>query len=181
MGKPCGFSLGGDGLLSADQQPEWIAAGAWVPLSTNTYINRVDKEYTVGDDTAIKCIRYDKGTDDQWHVVTKPAINWSSGQVKFLVDYIIEDEIGTPGTVVWQLGVEYYNNNFDLDTITYQTISITDNVPDANIPKYRITSESSALAVTGGTSAGSLQLRLKRGNDTESDAVYFVGLRLAFV
>ena len=180
-GAPRGWPDNSDDNVSANQQPQWIPAGAWEPLSTNTISAAAPLEFTTGDDAAITCLQYNFGTSDSWFFVTAPPVNWTGSKVKFIAHYIVDDEIGTPGTVIWQLGADRYTNNFDLDTISFSTVNLTDTLPDANIPKYRITAESSELTVTGATATEAIQLRLKRGTDTESDPVYFVGLKLLFV
>jgi len=172
---------GTGGNVDADQQPQWIPAGAWEPLSTNTISEAAPLEFTVGADAAITAIEFPFGTSDEWFFITVPPVNWTGSIVQFIPHYIIEDEIGTPGTVIWTLGGERYTNNFDLDTIAYNTVNLTDTLPDANIPKYRIPAKSGNLTITGATADEALQLRLTRGTDTESDPAYFVGMKLLFV
>lgn len=163
-------------------QPQWIPAGAFTPLSGNTNTTFNQEEFTVADDIRITTIEFLFGTTDKWFVVTKPPVNWTSAQIKFIADYIVTAAIApAAGTVVWTLGADVFDANSDPDAVSFDEVTITDTLPDTTIPKYRITAESAALTVTGGTDSDSLILQIRRAAGTESDEVNLVGLKILYV
>lgn len=182
-GAPRGWPTAGivPGDLPA-YQPQWIGAGAWEPLSTNTEQATTPIERTAGHDAVWTTLKFDFETSDQWHFQTIPPVTWTSGKIAFIPHFIIIDDIATPGTIIFELGAEFMADEFNIDAMAFQTITSTD-TPSGDIdPAYFIGPQSSDLTLTGSPAAtGSINLRLKRNTDTESDPVYFVGLKLLFI
>ena len=179
----CGWPSPGGAHVEADQQPQWIAAGAFSPKSTNSYLLPTDIEYTGAGDIVYNTLRYDKGTTDEWFFVTTPPVNWDTGKIKFIPHYLVVDALGTPGSMIFELGVEYMADGFLPNVTTaWQTITSTKTAGSSTVPQYIIGTESSELTLTGSpASSGAIALRMKRGNDVESDPLYFVGLYLKYV
>lgn len=164
-------------------QPQWIGAGAWAPRDSNTYLNYTALDFTGSEQVIYNTIRYDSGTSDGWFFTTIPPTGWTSGKIKFIPHYIAQDALGTPGTMIFELGGEYMADEFDPDTdVTWQNITSTKTAGSATVPQYIIGTESAELILGGSPAAsGALALRLKRLTDTESDPLYIVGIKLIFV
>lgn len=163
--------------------PQWIPAGAWVPLSTNTYKGTTDLEYTGANNIVFNSLRFDLGTSDQWHFVTLPPLNWTTGKITFIPHYIVHDSLGTPQNMVFELGAEFIQDGFLPDATTaFQTITSTKIAGVSTVPQYIIGTESAELTLTGSPAdTGAIALRMKRGSDSESDPLYFTGVKLLFV
>lgn len=175
-----GFIGGGNSAPAADQLPLWLPAKWWTPKTTNVITNISTEQFTVADTIAIAVFELQEVSTDEWFIIAEPPVNWSGGQVRYSVSYIVNDVIAVPGTVVFELGVEPLDNNFDLNTTTFVTQSLTDTLPDSNIPKYRQTALSS-IFTSGGQPSDDLAIRIKRLAGTESDSIFFVGIHLEFI
>lgn len=167
--------------IPAILQPQWISAGAFEPLTTNTYTVPVPVQRTAGDDVAFTCLKFDDPSTDEWFYVTRPPKGWTSGKIKFTPHYIIIDDVGTPGTIIWTLGVEMMADLFNIDAMSFQTIDSTDNTLTDTEPFYAIGPTSAELTVSTAAAASGMCLRIKRTTGTESDPAYFVGMFLEFV
>ena len=171
----------GDNVLS-DQQPQWIVAGAWSPLDSNTYKLPVDQEFVSAGDIVYNTLRYDLASTDEWFFTAVPPVNWTSGKITFIPHYLVVDALGTPASMILELGIDAMPDEFDPDVdTTWQTITSTKTSGSSTVPQYVIGTESAELTITGGLSSSALGLRLKRGSDVESDPLYFVGLFLKYV
>lgn len=182
-GWPLNFSIPADYLTESELpefQPQRLNAGAFRPLSTNTNTDTEDIERTAGDDTVFNTIKFDHNTTDQWFVNTQPPIGWTGGKITFIPRYIILDDVGTPDTIQWNLGVESMADEHNIDAMSFQTISSADTPADVE-PAFYIGPESSELTITGAAATSDLCLRISRQTGGESDAAYFVGLLLKFV
>lgn len=174
---------GSSGTPSAAAKEQIILAGAFKPLSSNTNTSFTDKEVTAGDDVIYNTIDFPLGSSDKWCCPTFIPTGWTSEKIKFIAHFIITDTISLPGAWVFDLDVDYLTNEFQLNTMSYQTVStpILDAV-STSIPLYYVTAESSELTISGSpTDVGALSLRIGRGTDTESNSAFFVGLKLMFV
>lgn len=176
-------SNGGGGSPSAAAKEQILLAGAFKPLSTNTNTTFTDKEITVGDDVIYNTIDFPLGSSDKWCCPTFIPTGWTSEKIKFISHFIISDTISLPGAWIFDLDVEYLTNEFQLNTMSYQTISTPSlDAVSTSIPLYYVTAESSELTISGSpTDVGALSLRIGRGADTESNSAFFVGLKLMFV
>lgn len=163
--------------------PQWIAAGAWEPKSNNTYLNTVPLEFTAAEDIVFTSIKYDSGSNDEWFFTTIPPIGWTSSKIKFIPHYIVIDSLGTPQTMIFELGAEFILDQFLPDVTTaWQVITSTKTAGIATVPQYIIGTESAELTLTGTpTDSGAIGMRMKRGADAESDPLYFVGAKLMFI
>ena len=185
-GAPRGFPTPDTGLLPADlpqYQPQWIAAGAWSPLNANVYQSITDQEFTAAGDIVYTTLRFDLGSSDEWFFISTPPKNWTSQKITFIPNFLVVDALGTPASMIWDLGIEYMRDVFlpGVNT-TWQTITSSKTAGVATVPQYFIGPESAELTINNSpTDAGALALRLKRGSDVESDSLYFVGLYLNYV
>ena len=172
-----------DNNVSANQQPQWIGAGAWEPLSTNTYLLTTPQEFTGAGDIAFTTLRFNKGSSDEWFCTVAPPVNWTSEKLKFIPHYLVVDSLGTPQSMIFELGAEYMPDGFLPNVTTaWQNMSSDKTPGSATIPQYIIGTESAELTVSGSpSSTGAVGLRLRRGTDVESDPLYFVGLKLIYV
>ena len=172
-----------DPNVPAAVQPQWIAAGAWEPLSGNTETDTEPEEFTGAHDVVFTTIKYGDGTSDAWNFITTPPVGWTSGKITFIPHYLVVDNLGTPSSMIFELGCEFMADQFLPNVTTaFQTITSTKTAGISTVPQYIIGTESGELTLTGSPAAsGAIALRLKRGSDVESDPLYFVGLYLKYV
>ena len=186
-GAPRGFPSDISDLLDPSElpqyQPQWIGAGAWSPLSTNTHQSLTDQEFTGAGDIVFNTIRFDFNSSDEWFFITTPPKNWISEKITFIPHFLVVDSLSTPQTMEWELGLEYMPDGFLPNvTTTWHNASSIKIAGSSTVPQYIIGTESSELSILGSpTDAGALALRMRRGNDAESDPLYFVGLYLNYV
>ena len=140
-------------------------------------------EYTGADDIVYNTIRFDLSTADQWHFTTVPPIGWTSGKIKFIPHYVVHDTLGTPQNMIFELGAEFMQDSFLPNATTaFQTVTSTKIAAVSAVPQYIIGTESAELTLSGTPAdTGAIALRMKRGSDSESDPLYFVGIKLMFV
>lgn len=164
-------------------QPQWIGAGAWEPLSTNTELVTTPQEFTGAGDIAYTTIKFIKTSTDEWFFITTPPVGWTSGKIKFIPHYLVVDSLDTPQTMIFELGAEFMADEFLPNVTTaFQTVTSTKTAGIATVPQYVIGTESAELTLTGNPAAsGAIALRMKRGSDAESDPLYFVGCFLEYV
>lgn len=123
------------------------------------------------------------GGAQYWYFPVAPVLNWTSNQVRFRAHFIVEDSISLPGGYRFQLGLR---RQTDVSAVSGAKTSGTVDyiLADSNIPRWRITSLSSAITIASAVSGEGLTLELTRGTEPisdESDEAYLVGIELHYV
>jgi len=188
-----GWGSSGDGSdlteIPADLQPQWIPAGAWTPDPANSLPSLIEKNFGVSPGgtfsayTTIDLPQVSVGGAQYWYYTAAPPLSWDSNQIQFAVHFIVEDAISLPGGYRFTLGGRRQQ---DVSVVLGAKTSgnVDYDLSDSNVPRYRITSLSSAITIASAVAGEGLHLELTRGvNPTseESDSTFIVGIELHYV